>query len=326
MAHDFNNLLTVIIGALDVLERNPDDDKRRERMLQAAQGAAWRGEKLTQHLLAFARRQPLNPEMCRIDTMIAESEGLLRRAVGEGVELSLDLKAGGRTALTDSGQFEAALLNLVVNARDATPPGGAINVSSQGLDLEAPRGDLPAGRYLRVAVADTGAGMDAETLQRAFEPFYTTKPTGKGTGLGLSQVYGFVRQSGAAVTIESTIGQGTTVAMLLPVREAFSPVEVLAVRPPATPRQRARAAGRGRRRGGRPDRGDDRRAGPHGQPGGQRRRGPGHRPRRPDPEPGDHRRDHAGRQERGRPGAWRWPRAARTAGPAQFRAATGQGN
>jgi len=234
VAHDFNNLLTVIIGALDVLERNPDDDARRGRMLSAAQSAARRGEKLTQHLLAFARRQPLNPEICRIDAMIGESEALLRRAVGEGVDLTLDLKAGGRTTLTDSGQFEAALLNLVVNARDATPAGGRITVVSQGVDLAEPRGELPAGRYLSVAVTDTGEGMDAQTLERAFEPFYTTKPVGKGTGLGLSQVYGFVRQSGGEVTIQSEPGQGTTVAMLLPVREAFSPVEVLAVRPPAT--------------------------------------------------------------------------------------------
>ena len=234
VAHDFNNLLTVIIGALDVLQRNPDDDERRARMLNAAQGAARRGEKLTQHLLAFARRQPLHPEICRIDAMIAESESLLRRAVGEGVELRLDLKAGGRTTLTDSGQFEAALLNLVVNARDATPAGGKITVLSEGVDLAEPHGELPAGRYLRVAVRDTGQGMDAETVVRAFEPFYTTKPVGKGTGLGLSQVYGFVRQSGGEVTIESVVGQGTTVAMLLPVREAFSTIEVLAVQPPAT--------------------------------------------------------------------------------------------
>ena len=234
VAHDFNNLLTVIIGALDVLQRNPDDTRRRDRMLAAAQAAARRGERLTQHLLAFARRQPLNPEICRIDAMIAESESLLRRAVGEGVELRLDLKAGGRTTLTDSGQFEAAVLNLVVNARDATPAGGAITVLSQGVDLTEPRGELPAGRYLSVAVRDTGEGMDAQTVERAFEPFYTTKPVGKGTGLGLSQVYGFVRQSGGEVTIESTVGEGTTVTMLLPVREAFSPVEVLAVRPPAT--------------------------------------------------------------------------------------------
>jgi PAS domain S-box-containing protein len=234
VAHDFNNLLTVIIGALEVIQRNPEDDARRARMLEAAQGAARRGEKLTQHLLAFARRQPLNPEICRIDAMIVESEGLLRRAAGEGLDLTLDLKAGARATLTDSGQFEAALLNLVVNARDATPPGGAVRVASEGVDLTEGQGDLPAGRYLRVAVSDTGAGMDPETLERAFEPFYTTKAVGKGTGLGLSQVYGFARQSGGEVTIVSNPGQGTTVSLLLPVREAFSPVEILAVRPPAT--------------------------------------------------------------------------------------------
>jgi len=234
VAHDFNNLLTVIIGALDVLQRNPADDVRRERMLAAAQSAARRGEKLTQHLLAFARRQPLHPEICRIDAMIAESESLLRRAVGEGLDLRFDLRAGDRTTLTDSGQFEAALLNLLVNARDATPDGGTLTVTSEAVDLLAPKGELPPGRYLRVAVRDTGAGMDAETLGRAFEPFYTTKPVGKGTGLGLSQVYGFVRQSGGEVTIESAVGAGTTVAMLLPVREAFAPVEVYAVQPPAT--------------------------------------------------------------------------------------------
>src|SRR6185503_15756363 len=126
---------------LDVLQRNPDDNERRGRMLTAAQAAARRGEKLTQHLLAFARRQPLNPEICRIDTMIADSESLLRRAVGEGVDLSLDLKAGGRTTLTDSGQFEAALLNLVVNARDATLAGGKITVASRGVDLAEPQGE-----------------------------------------------------------------------------------------------------------------------------------------------------------------------------------------
>ncbi len=234
VAHDFNNLLTVIIGALDVLQRNPQDETRRERMVSAAQAAARRGEKLTQHLLAFARRQPLHPEICRIDAMIVDSESLLRRAIGEGLTLSLDLQAGERTTLTDSGQFEAALLNMVVNARDATPPGGAIAILSAAVDLAEPRGELPAGRYLRVAVRDTGAGMDAKTMERAFEPFYTTKPVGKGTGLGLSQVYGFARQSGGEVTIDSTVGEGTTVAMTLPVREAFSSVEVLSVAPPAT--------------------------------------------------------------------------------------------
>lgn len=217
VAHDFNNLLTVIIGALDVVERNPADTARRDRMLAAAQTAAKRGEKLTQHLLAFARRQPLRPEMCRIDRLIAESDGLLRRALGDAYSFRLQLGGGVRNALVDSSQFEAALLNLVVNARDATPEGGEVVVESRQVTRAAAGTDLPAGDYLRVTVRDTGSGMDAATLGRAIEPFFTTKPPGEGTGLGLSQVYGFARQSGGAVEIESQPGQGASVSMLLPI-------------------------------------------------------------------------------------------------------------
>jgi len=220
VAHDFNNLLTVIIGALDVVDRNPDDLARRQRMITAAMAAAKRGEKLTQHLLAFARRQPLRPETCRIDRMIAESEGLLRRALGDAYGFHLRLGGGVRNALVDSGQFEAALLNLVVNARDATPAGGEVTIETRPVTLTQAVGDLGPGQYLRVAVRDTGSGMDTETAARAIEPFFTTKPPGEGTGLGLSQVYGFARQSGGSVEIETRPGQGATVAMLLPIAEA----------------------------------------------------------------------------------------------------------
>ncbi len=220
VAHDFNNLLTVIIGALDVVDRNPDDEARRQRMIAAAMAAARRGEKLTQHLLAFARRQPLRPEVCRIDRLIAESEGLLRRALGDAYGFHLRLGGGVRNALVDSGQFEAALLNLVVNARDATPAGGEVTIETRPVTLTQAVGDAGPGQYLRVAVRDTGSGMDAETAARAIEPFYTTKPPGEGTGLGLSQVYGFARQSGGSVDIETRPGQGATVAMLLPIAEA----------------------------------------------------------------------------------------------------------
>ena len=220
VAHDFNNLLTVIIGALDVVERNPDDEVRRQRMIAAALAAAKRGEKLTQHLLAFARRQPLRPEVCRIDLLIAESEGLLRRALGDAYGLHLQLGGGVRNALVDSGQFEAALLNLVVNARDATPAGGEVTIETRPVTLTKAVGDLEPGQYLRVAVRDTGSGMDAATAARAIEPFFTTKPPGEGTGLGLSQVYGFARQSGGSVDIETRPGQGATVAMLLPIADA----------------------------------------------------------------------------------------------------------
>jgi PAS domain S-box-containing protein len=216
VAHDFNNLLTVIIGALDVVERHPDDAGRRERMLTAALAAARRGEKLTQHLLAFARRQPLRPEVRAIDRMIAESEGLLRRALGDAYSFQLQLGCGLRSALVDTGQFEAALLNLVVNARDATPSGGQVTIETRPVTLDEARGELPAGPYLRIAVQDTGVGMSADTAARAVEPFFTTKAPGEGTGLGLSQVYGFTRQSGGTVEIDSRPGEGTSILLWLP--------------------------------------------------------------------------------------------------------------
>lgn len=219
VAHDFNNLLTVVIGALDVVARHPDDVRRRERMIGAALAAAKRGEKLTQHLLAFARRQPLKPEVRRVDGLIAESEELLKRALGDAYGFKLRLGAGVRAARIDAGQFEAALLNLVVNARDATPPGGLVTIESGAVTLTERSGELEPGAYLKVSVRDTGSGMDAATMARAVEPFFTTKPPGEGTGLGLSQVYGFARQSGGSVEIESVVGQGSTVSLLLPVVE-----------------------------------------------------------------------------------------------------------
>ena len=175
---------------------------------------------LTQHLLAFARRQPLRPEVHGIDRLIAESEGLLRRALGDAYGFHLRLGGGLRNALVDSSQFEAALLNLVVNARDATPAGGEVTIETRPVTLTKAVGDLGPGQYLRIAVRDTGVGMDTETAARAIEPFFTTKPPGEGTGLGLSQVYGFARQSGGSVDIETRPGQGATVAMLLPIAEA----------------------------------------------------------------------------------------------------------
>jgi PAS domain S-box-containing protein len=220
VAHDFNNLLTVVIGALDAVARHPDDVQRRERMIGAALAAAKRGEKLTQHLLAFARRQPLKPEVRRVDGLIAESEELLKRALGDAYGFKLRLGAGVRAARIDAGQFEAALLNLVVNARDATPPGGSVTIESGAVTLAERNGVLEPGAYLKVSVRDDGSGMDAATIARAVEPFFTTKPPGEGTGLGLSQVYGFARQSGGSVEIESVVGQGSTVSLLLPVIEA----------------------------------------------------------------------------------------------------------
>ncbi|MES2896157.1 MAG: PAS domain-containing protein [Pseudomonadota bacterium] len=217
VAHDFNNLLTVIIGALDLMQRHPEDAVRRARMVEAAQNAARRGERLTQQLLAFSRRQALKPEAVSIDRLVAESEPLLRRAAGDTAILTVSPGAGEAVAMIDPSQFEAALMNLVVNARDAVDQGGAIHVETATCELaegEAP--ETAAGAYVCVTVRDTGSGMTPDVVGRAFEPFFTTKEVGKGTGLGLSQVYGFAHQSGGAVTIDTAPGEGAAVRFYLP--------------------------------------------------------------------------------------------------------------
>ena len=234
VAHDFNNLLTVVIGALDLIQRHPADAGRRERMIEAALGAARRGERLTQQLLAFARRQALKPEPARIDQVLAEAEPLLRRAVGEAVSFTMCPGAGDMVAMIDISQFEAAIMNLVVNARDAVSLGGSIRVETQACELaEGEVAETPAGAYVRLDVHDTGVGMTAEILTRAFDPFFTTKEVGKGTGLGLSQVYGFARQSGGGVAIESAPDKGATVRLYLPRTTASLAVDESAT--PAAP-------------------------------------------------------------------------------------------
>jgi|SRR5579859_134777 len=242
VAHDFNNLLTVIIGALDLIQRHPKDEARRGRMIEAAQSAARRGERLTQQLLAFSRRQALKPEILAVDALLRESEPLLRRAVGEAVIMTVSLGAPGLLVNVDPSQFEAALMNLVVNARDATPSGGRIQIETKLASLAAGQAEeIPAGEYLSICVHDTGAGMDQETLARVFEPFFTTKEPGKGTGLGLSQVYGFGRQSGGAVTVESEPGEGTRVHVYLPLAfggaEPATKDEVASAAPQRPPRR-----------------------------------------------------------------------------------------
>jgi PAS domain S-box-containing protein len=221
VAHDFNNLLTVIIGALDLMQRHPKDEARRERMIEAAQGAARRGERLTQQLLAFSRRQSLKPERVCIDDLLNESESLLRRAVGEAVNLTVAPGAPGAVANIDPSQFDAAIMNLAVNARDATPPGGRIRIETSLCTLAAGEADgAEPGDYLCVTVLDTGEGMTDEVAARVFEPFFTTKEPGRGTGLGLSQVYGFARQSGGVAKVESAPGKGATIRIYLPLTSA----------------------------------------------------------------------------------------------------------
>lgn len=218
VAHDFNNLLTVVIGALDMMLRKPEDTGRIRKLGDAALAAARRGEGLTHQLLAFSRRQALRPEAIDLNGLIRQGEPLLLRAVGEAVDLNLKLKRGGARVNVDPAQFEAALLNLVVNARDALGDRGRITVQTRQIQVKAGEApDVAPGDYICVSVSDNGSGMDPEVMGRVFEPFFTTKPVGKGTGLGLSQVYGFARQSGGGVKIASTVGRGTEIRIYLPV-------------------------------------------------------------------------------------------------------------
>jgi PAS domain S-box-containing protein len=220
VAHDFNNLLTVIIGALDVILRHPDDAARRSRLGEAALAAGRRGQRLTAQLLAFARRQPLQLETREINGLIRESEPLLRRAIGQGLTLTLQLCEGKDIARIDPAQFEASLLNLIVNAVDASLPGSEIIIQTQPCTIRA-------SEHIRMSVIDNGQGMSAGVVKRIFEPFFTTKPAGKGTGLGLSQVYGFVKQSGGEIDVNSTEGRGTAFHIYLPVSDGHAETTAL---------------------------------------------------------------------------------------------------
>ena len=221
VAHDFNNLLTVIIGGLDTLKRSgPGEAVRRTRALDMALHAAERAASLTSRLLAFSRRQPLQPTPTDLNILVRNMTELLHRTLGEAVELEGVLAPRLWQAEVDQNQLESAILNLAVNARDAMPAGGKLTIATENTHLDAAYSATDAevlpGQYVAVAVSDTGSGMSKETLARAFEPFYTTKEVGRGTGLGLSMVYGFVKQSGGHVTIYSEPDQGTTVKLYLP--------------------------------------------------------------------------------------------------------------
>ncbi|WP_342115357.1 hybrid sensor histidine kinase/response regulator [Pseudoduganella sp. OTU4001] len=216
VAHDFNNLLAVVSNGIDILRTAPPPETR-TRVLDSVRRAVERGASLTQQLLSFARQQPLAPTVQQLNQVVAGFEGVLRRAAGPLVRFELDLDPKLRRASIDEARFEAALLNLVVNARDAMPDGGSIEVTTRNVSLAANQAaTLEAGDYVRVSVTDTGSGMAPEVRERAFEPFFTTKEIGKGTGLGLSQVYGFIVQSGGGVTIDTEPGRGSTINLFLP--------------------------------------------------------------------------------------------------------------
>ncbi|MEG3163414.1 ATP-binding protein [Sphingomonas sp. PB2P19] len=217
VAHDFNNLLTPIVGSLDLVRRRHKDDERTQRMIGGALQAAERAATLTQRLLSFARRQSLQPRAVDIGALIDGIVDLVRRSLGPSIVVELDVPPQLSSARVDPNQLELALLNLAINSRDAMPGGGRLTlaVRETRVDSRNPMG-LEPGSYVRIAATDTGTGMDAETLARATEPFFSTKGVGKGTGLGLSMVHGLAAQSGGTLTLASTPGVGTVVELWLP--------------------------------------------------------------------------------------------------------------
>jgi signal transduction histidine kinase/CheY-like chemotaxis protein len=218
IAHDFNNILTVITGGLDLILRDPAvAGRKNQRLLEASLKAALRGERMTQQLLTFARRQVLRPEIVNPNEVIANLESFIARAAGENVHVITKLSPVLWPARIDRTQFETALVNLVVNARDAMNGGGEVVIETRNIVLDAEAfPDMPAGDYLLVTVTDTGRGMTPEVAARAFDPFFTTKEAGRGSGLGLSQVYGFARSASGCVRIGSKPGTETTIEIYLP--------------------------------------------------------------------------------------------------------------
>jgi PAS domain S-box-containing protein len=220
VAHDFNNLLQVIGGNLQLLQRETAGDARAERRIDNALAAVSRGAKLASHLLAFGRRQPLEPRVVNLGRFLHAMDDMLRRAIGAEIELETVVSGGLWNTFVDPGQIENALLNLAINARDAMEGQGRLTLEAGNAllddDYARQNSEVTAGQYVMVAVTDTGSGMSPEVIARAFDPFFSTKPEGKGTGLGLSMVYGLVKQSGGHVKIYSEAGQGTTVKLYLP--------------------------------------------------------------------------------------------------------------
>jgi CheY-like chemotaxis protein len=221
LAHDFNNLLTGISGSLELLKIRLDQGRltELERYLHIARGAAKRAAALTHRLLAFSRRQTLDPKPVDVNRLVNDMDELIRRTVGPAVTVNASCAPDLWIVLADPNQLENALLNLCINARDAMPDGGSLIIETSNQDLEdteAKALELQPGAYVSLTVSDTGSGMTADVIARAFDPFFTTKPIGEGTGLGLSMVYGFVRQSGGQARIISDPGQFTKVCLYLP--------------------------------------------------------------------------------------------------------------
>ena len=217
VAHDFNNLLTVITGYSDFVLSNLDEGSVLHKDVQEVKKAADRAASLTSQLLAFSRKQMLEPKTIRINTLVSDMEKMLRRVIGEDIELTTTLAPELGFVRTDPGQFQQIIVNLAVNARDAMPNGGGLEIRTENADFDGPSPDgIAAGRYVMLSVGDTGVGMDEETRSRIFEPFFTTKEVGNGTGLGLSMVYGIVKQSRGHIRVDSEPGRGTAFGLYLP--------------------------------------------------------------------------------------------------------------
>ncbi len=221
VAHDFNNLLSPIIGGLDLLQRRGFGDERARRTIAGALASAERAKTLVQRLLAFARRQPLQPTAVQVSRIIRDMAGLLASTLGPRIDLRIDVPEELPAARADANQLEMALLNLTVNARDAMPEGGILSITAASERVGPGSGDMSPGQYVRITVRDTGNGMDAETLARCIEPFFSTKGVGQGTGLGLSMVHGLAAQLSGALRIQSRPGAGTEIELWLPVTDAI---------------------------------------------------------------------------------------------------------
>jgi nitrogen-specific signal transduction histidine kinase len=230
LAHDFNNLLTIIQGNLQLLEGKLEGDEKATKRVNEAMQAARNGSDLTKQLLAFARKQELEPRETPINELVKGMEPLLSRAIGENIDLNFASMSGEPRALIDPSQLESAILNLAINARDAMPNGGKLTIETEAAYLDRfyaeKNPDVVPGQYIMVAVSDTGTGMAPEVLEKVFQPFFTTKTAGKGTGLGLSMVWGFIKQSGGHIQVYSEVGHGTSIKMYLPRRMRPGEVEL----------------------------------------------------------------------------------------------------